>query len=81
MAWTIAITLALMLWVRFDRLILEIAGHTGPDVEGVEDWQRVFFLYMRGLDVRALQKLGNSTCACLFALFGLSQGMCANRLG
>ncbi|NJR43517.1 MAG: hypothetical protein HC767_13550 [Akkermansiaceae bacterium] len=55
MAWTVLVVIILMLWCRFDRLLLEDYGYNGRQVEGICHWQRVFFLYMRGLEVRSQQ--------------------------
>lgn len=49
--WTMLVVLVLMLFCRFDRLILEDYGNSGSGIEGIQNWQRVLFLYLRGLEV------------------------------
>jgi hypothetical protein len=80
MAWTIAITVLLMLWARFDRLILKASGYSGPSVEGIEQWQLTFFLYMRGLDVRTLQQLGDWNILSSLQFSTLACGLVSQRV-
>ena len=49
--WTIMVTLFCMLVVRFDILLRE---DFGVDIGEAETWQRDWFIYMRGLEVRPL---------------------------
>ena len=64
MVWTLVVALVLMLGCRFDRLILEDYGHgSARSTEGIQQWQRITFLYLRGLEVCARSHAGCSSAA------------------
>lgn len=75
-SWTMLVLIVFMLACRFDRLILEDYGYSGPATAGITEWQRTLFLYMRGLEVRVIYANGACVDTCIEILEHLNEHAC-----